>query len=239
VWQKLPAMAQMAARGTAAIAEPLQRAMTWLDGDLLDRYERVRVLYDEAEKLALYAPAFAAELGVPQSSLDTLREFVNPAETDPIAQLTRLELKGYMAHTLLRDADAMSMAHSLEVRVPLIDHKLVEFAARIPTSMKLRDGRTKWILAEALRDVIPQEVIERPKRGFEMPVATWMRNELRPILEDTLSREAVERRGLFRYENVQSIYQNFLNGKGPYMRVWSLVMLELWMRRAIDQPIVY
>jgi asparagine synthase (glutamine-hydrolysing) len=239
VWQKLPSVAQTAARGTAAIADPIQRAMTWLDGDVLDRYERVRVLYDEAEKLALYAPDVAAALGIAERSIDSLRAYVNSDETDPIAQVTRLELKGYMAHTLLRDTDAMSMAHSLEVRVPLIDHMLVEFAARIPTTMKLRDGRTKWILAEALRDMIPQEVIDRPKRGFEMPVASWMRNEVRPILEDALSRESVERRGLFRYENVQAIYQNFLNGKGPYMRVWSLVMLELWMRRAIDQPIVY
>lgn len=234
VWEKLPGPARQAARGTAARVERVRHAVTWLEGDLLERYERVRVLFGEDAKLALYAPQTVAALAAPEPSLDYLSRFVHPAEQGSVARLTRLELLNYMAHTLLRDTDAMSMAHSLEVRVPLIDHKLVEFAARIPARLKLHNGRSKWVFAEALRDVLPAEVLNRPKRGFEMPVAAWMRGELRDVLEDVFSAASVGRRGLFRYEAARAVYDDFLAGNGPYMRAWALATLELWMRAFID-----
>jgi asparagine synthase (glutamine-hydrolysing) len=235
VWRRFPQAAQAAAHRMASVAAPARRAITWLDGDVLARYARVRVLFDEDAKLALYTPEAMRALSAPESSLNTLSLFVHPAEHDPVAQLTRLELKHYMAHTLLRDTDAMSMAHSLEVRVPLIDHKIVEFAVGIPPALKLRDGRTKWIFAEALRDVLPTEILNRPKRGFEMPVASWMRHALHDVVEDALSRESIEQRGLLRHEIVGQLYQDFLAGRGPYLRVWALVVLELWLRQFIDQ----
>jgi asparagine synthase (glutamine-hydrolysing) len=230
-------MVQSVFRLGASTIKPTHRALTWLDGDLLSRYERVRVLYDEAAKLALYTPYTAAAMAAPEPSINTLSRFTHPMETDTISQLTRLELQNYMAHTLLRDTDAMSMAHSLEVRVPLIDHKLVEFAVRIPSSLKLHEGRAKWIFANALRDVLPDEILQRPKRGFEMPVAAWMRTELREVVEDTLSKHSVEKRGLFRHEEVQRIYRSFLDGNSPYMRPWVLVGLELWMRQFVDKKL--
>jgi asparagine synthase (glutamine-hydrolysing) len=235
LWRRLPRAAREVTRGTAPLSGSIQRALTWLDGDLLTRYERVRVLFDEERKLGLYTPATVSMLVAPESSLKYLGHFVHPAETEPIPQLTRLELLNYMAHTLLRDTDAMSMAHSLEVRVPLIDHKLVEFAARIPGDLKLREGRSKWIFAQALQDVLPEEVLDRPKHGFEMPVAAWMRRELRDVLDDVLSRESIERRGVFRYEAVQDVYRDFLEHDAPYMYTWALAVLELWMRTFIDQ----
>jgi asparagine synthase (glutamine-hydrolysing) len=127
------------------------------------------------------------------------------------------------------------MAHSLEVRVPLIDHRLVEFAVSIPAHLKLRDGRGKWIFAEAMRDVLPAEVLRRPKRGFEMPVGAWMRNELREVLDDVFSRESVEQRGLFHYDAVSAVYRRFLAGEGPYLRPWTLAVLELWLREFVDE----
>ncbi len=235
LWQKLPGAARQVARGAASLAGRLGQALTWLEGSPLERYERVRVLFDEEAKVALYRPETVTALAAPEPSLDYLGRFLHPVEQDSIAQLTRLELFNYMAHTLLRDTDAMSMAHSLEVRVPLIDHKLVEFAVRIPAHLKLHNGRGKWILLKALRDVLPDEVLARPKQGFEMPVAAWMRAELRDVLEDVFSRESVERRGLFRYEATRRLYDEFLAGRSPYMRVWSLAVLELWMRAFIDQ----
>jgi asparagine synthase (glutamine-hydrolysing) len=201
---------QNVARRSARQIASGERALTWLDGDLLARYERVRVLFGEAQKQALYTPETMLAMAAPERSLDYLARFVHPAEQGSIAQLTRLEISNYMAHTLLRDTDAMSMAHSLEVRVPLIDHKLVEFAVRIPPELKLNNGQSKWVFAEALRDVLPAEVLKRPKRGFEMPVAAWMRGDLRDVLEDVLA------------------------GEGPYMRAWSLAVLELWLREFVD-----
>jgi len=234
LWQKLPGIAQSATRGMASILGPVRRVVTWLDGSLLERYERVRVLFNESSKLNLYTHESISAIGALEASLNTLTRYTHPTETNPIAQISRLELKNYMAHTLLRDTDAMSMAHSLEVRVPLIDHKLVEFAARIPSGMKLRNGRTKWIFIEALKDILPANILNRPKQGFELPMGHWMRNELRPIIEDTLSKESVEGRGLFRPEVVKRIYQDFLDGREVYMHPWTLVVLELWMRRFVD-----
>ena len=234
VWARLPGLAQDVARRSASLAQPVERALTWLDGDLLARYERVRILYSELDKQALYTPETMLAMAAPESSLKYLARYVHPAESGSIAQLTRLEIKNYMAHTLLRDTDAMSMAHSLEVRVPLIDHKLVEFAMGIPPGLKLNNGQGKWIFAEALRDVLPAEVLRRPKRGFEMPVAAWMRGELRDVLEDVFSRESIERRGLFRTEAVEAVYAHFKAGSGPYMRAWALAVLELWLREFID-----
>jgi asparagine synthase (glutamine-hydrolysing) len=240
-WERLPEVVRAAARGGVNLVGGLpglgvgKRALHWLDGGFLGRYERVRVLFDEEAKLALYSPQTLRAMAAPQPSLDYLSRFVHPAERDAIACITRLELKNYMTHTLLRDTDVMSMAHSLEVRVPLIDHKLVEFAARIPPDLKLRGDQTKWVFAEAVRDLIPAEVIERPKRGFEMPVAHWLRAELRPVLSDVFSHQSVSRRGLFDPNTVGELYQRFLRGEEPvYMRVWCLAALELWMRRFVD-----
>jgi asparagine synthase (glutamine-hydrolysing) len=233
-WDRLPGVVRAAARaGAQVVGGKAWRAVQWLDGDFLTRYGRVRVLYDEQAKLELYTPETQRALAAPEPSLKFLAGFVHPVETDPLAQLTRLELKNYMAHTLLRDTDAMSLAHSLEVRVPLIDHKLVEFAMRIPFALKLHDGTAKWIFIQALRDVLPPEVARRPKRGFEMPVEAWMRGELRPILDDVFSEQGVAQRGLFRYEVVNGIYERFLDGSEHYMRVWALAALELWLRQYV------
>ncbi len=234
VWKRLPDAVQNVARRSARQIASGERALTWLDGDLLARYERVRVLFGEAQKQALYTPETMLAMAAPERSLDYLARFVHPAEQGSIAQLTRLEISNYMAHTLLRDTDAMSMAHSLEVRVPLIDHKLVEFAVRIPPELKLNNGQSKWVFAEALRDVLPAEVLKRPKRGFEMPVAAWMRGDLRDVLEDVFSPESISRRGLFEVEAARGVYRDFLAGEGPYMRAWSLAVLELWLREFVD-----
>ena len=235
IWARLPGPVQRVARRSAATVQPGERALTWLDGDLLARYERVRVLFGEEAKLALYTPETMRAMAAPIPSIRTLAGYVHPVERGSTAQLTRLELLNYMPHTLLRDTDALSMAHSLEVRVPLIDHRLVEFAVSIPAHLKLRDGRGKWIFAEALRDVLPAEVLRRPKRGFEMPVGAWMRNELREVLDDVFSRESVEQRGLFHYDAVSAVYRRFLAGEGPYLRPWTLAVLELWLREFVDE----
>ncbi|MGF1503523.1 MAG: asparagine synthase (glutamine-hydrolyzing) [Anaerolineae bacterium] len=234
-WQNLPVVLRKVAHAADRVGV-IDRGLTWLEGDLLDRYQRVRVLFQPDVKRDLYADAFMHRLGAPQSARDYLEaRHVHPAETDSIAQLTRLELQNYMAHTLLRDTDAMSMAHSLEVRVPLIDHKLVSYAARIPPELKIRGSQSKWIFTQAIADLLPAEVFQRPKRGFEMPVAAWMRTELRDVLEDVFSPDSLLARGLVDADAARAVYADFREGRAAtYMYAWSLAVLELWMRQTLD-----
>jgi asparagine synthase (glutamine-hydrolysing) len=239
LWRLAPAGVRSAAgAGAAATAwvtgrSRLAEVPAWLDEDFLARYTRVRTLYDETAKARLYRRGLHSQASNGHGSQATLRPYLSPAETQVIDRVSRLELKGYMANTLLRDTDAMSMAHSLEVRVPLIDHKLVEFATRVPPALKLAGGRAKLLLVDAVRDLLPPEVIARPKRGFEMPVGHWLRNELRPVLDDLFEPQAVARRGLFDPGEVSRVYQSFLAGRGLYMRVWVLAALELWLRACL------
>ena len=218
-----------AAAGWPAIAE----VPAWLSGDFLSRYLRTRTLFDEDNKLRLYAGKLRHSGNVVRSA-DALMAYCDANEPNVIPKVTRLELKGYMAHMLLRDTDAMSMAHSLEVRVPLIDHQLVEFAVGLPAEWKMRGGRPKAILADALADVLPQTVLARRKQGFEIPLGSWLRNELRTVLEDTLAPATLTRRGLFDVQRVAGLRADFLAGRGAYMRVWALVVVELWQREYLD-----
>ncbi len=240
LWQALPnpirAFMHVGARTVSEMTQrpTLSGAMAFAQDDFLGRYGRVRILFNDEAQAQLLSAYAQGELGRLPSARKRLEAWVRAEEPNIIDRVTRLELKNYMAHTLLRDTDAMSMAHSLEVRVPLIDHKLVEFVSTIPASLKLHNGQPKYLLINALKDVLPPEVINRRKQGFEMPVAAWMRGPLRPAIDEALSLRSVEQRGLFKAGEVEKLYQAFLHGQGPYMRVWSLAVLELWLRQYVD-----
>ncbi len=240
LWQALPnpfrAFMSVGARTVSGLVNRpgLNNIFAFAEDDFLGRYGRTRVLYNDETRAGLLQKAVQGELGQLPSARKRLEAWMHSDESDVIDRVTRLELKNYMAHTLLRDTDAMSMAHSLEVRVPLIDHKLVEFVTTIPSHLKLHDGQPKYLLTSALADVLPPEIIKRRKQGFEMPVAAWMRGPLKPTLDEALSLNTIEQRGLFNASEVETVYQSFLQGEGLYMRVWALAVLELWMRKYID-----
>ena len=142
------------------------------------------------------------------------------------------------------------MAHSLEARVPLIDHKLVEFACALPTAFKYqptgqpvefgerratyRQLGAKRILIDAVRDLLPPGFEDRPKSGFHLPFATWLRQELRPLVEMALDPHAVAARGLFRPEAVARLRQQWEAGRAGWSQVWLLTVLELWQRAYLD-----
>jgi asparagine synthase (glutamine-hydrolysing) len=169
----------------------------------------------------------------------------NRAET-PIGLCGKLDVDGYMRCQLLRDSDATSMAHSLELRVPFVDIELAQFARTCKDEYKvdLRVSRqdpsgtagAKRVLVQALRDVLPANTQDRPKRGFAMPIKHWLENELRDIVEDACSRKSVENRGLLLGDGVNAL----LNASKKldsllYPRVWLLTILELWCRSVLDE----
>jgi asparagine synthase (glutamine-hydrolysing) len=146
---------------------------------------------------------------------------------DAINQASVLELGGYLSNTLLRDTDAMSMAHSLEVRVPLIDHRVVERLLMVPGRVKVRARQPKWLLVEAVGD-LPREILARPKRGFEFPFKHWLLGSLREQVEDALHQPRLD--GLLRAEATQRLWRDFEAGRATWSRVWSLYALGSWAR---------
>jgi asparagine synthase (glutamine-hydrolysing) len=148
---------------------------------------------------------------------------------EALNQLLYCDLKMYLEGDILPKVDRASMAHSLEVRVPLLNHTLVEYVAQIPHSMKLHGLTTKYILRRAMRDRLPQEILGRGKKGFNMPVAKWLTRDLRPLLEEMLSSERLKREGFFNPSYVQQLLGEHMQGKQDHRKLlWTLLVFELW-----------
>jgi asparagine synthase (glutamine-hydrolysing) len=138
----------------------------------------------------------------------------------------------YLENDILAKVDRASMACSLEVRVPLLNIELVEFVASLPLNLKLRGLTRKYLLRKALAGRIPQATIDRPKKGFGIPVGKWLRNELRPLLLDTLSPARLREGGLFEPAAVQSMIDAHLSGQRDNRKqLWTLLVFELWRQR--------
>jgi len=237
-WERLPRVVRQSIAGSMRMLpgglSPVRKMQRFLDdyGSFLNKYARIRMELYEAEKRRFYSQSFRAGL----NGADTMSIYSGyyenlPEQVDAINKVSYLDLKTHLGDILMRDVDVMSMAFSLETRVPLIDHKLVEYASNIPANLKLRDGRTKYIFTESVRDVLPVEVVERKKIGFNFPFALWLRNELYPLVDFVLSKEVVEERGMFDYAEIETLKQTFRTQDITYRRVWGLVLLELWLRR--------
>lgn len=155
------------------------------------------------------------------------------AQAEMLSLISYAEGRTYMHDVLLRDTDQMSMAHALEVRVPLLDHVLVEYLMGLPDSHKISNGKPKPLLVESLEGLLPDEIVSRPKRGFTLPFEPWMRGGLRSFCEERLSAERTKARRLFRPESVQELWQSFLAGRSnvSWSRLWILVALEEWLER--------
>ncbi len=136
------------------------------------------------------------------------------------------DLSGYLSDTLLRDTDAMSMAHSLEVRVPLIDHHVVERLATIPGNVKLRPDAPKWLLVKAVGD-LPATLVDRPKRGFEFPFKKWLLGALREEAREALSSSNLQ--SLLQLGVQQALWERFEDGRISWTRVWSLWVLSKYI----------
>jgi asparagine synthase (glutamine-hydrolysing) len=153
------------------------------------------------------------------------RQISNCANADPINQASALELGGYLGNALLRDTDSMSMAHGLDVRAPLIDHKVVEKALTVPGKLKLRRKEPKWILVDAVGD-LPREVAVGPKRGFELPFKNWLAGALRDRIESALWSPQLTK--LLSITAMQEVWSDFVRGRASWPRVWSFYVLAEW-----------
>jgi asparagine synthase (glutamine-hydrolysing) len=205
----------------------LEPAARYVDSvTYFDRDAQFNLFSEDASRaLAGYDPAERFE-----------RTFAAPAARSRLERLLYLDGKTYLPGDILVKVDRMSMANSLETRAPLLDHRLIEFAQTIPASLKLRGLETKYILKRAAAGLIPDEIINRPKQGFDVPIRRWFNLELREMLDDTLRSARARERGDFNHRAVLAILDEHRRGVRDHARhLWSLLVLELWRRAFIDR----
>lgn len=151
------------------------------------------------------------------------------------SRISFLELRTYMLNTLLRDTDSMSMRHSLEIRVPLLDRGLVELLAALPDRAKVRSRSPKALLAEAVKDLVPAEILHQPKRTFTLPWEHWLRGKLGAAIASHISVLTPSLATMLDAEEVQSVWRRFLSTRTGWARPWSLFVLNEWVRKYIDE----
>jgi asparagine synthase (glutamine-hydrolysing) len=165
------------------------------------------------------------------------RYFDEAAATDPISQMLYVDTKTYLAADILTKVDRMSMATSLEVRVPLLDHLFVEWATGLPATWKLRGGQQKYILRKLAERVgVPRQVLYRPKQGFALPLVHWTRNELKELIMSVLLEPRTLQRGYFKPEGVRRLLdEHFRERRDHSDAIWRLLIFELWHRNFLEK----
>jgi asparagine synthase (glutamine-hydrolysing) len=183
----------------------------------------------------LFSPSARAQLLPAVPSLDGVLE---PHLDDPVNRVSMLELDTYMRNILLRDADVMSMAHSLELRVPLLDHAIVELVAGLPGAWKTDGGFPKPLLVEAVGDLLPRGVHARKKMGFVLPFQEWMRDGLRPEIESLLLDDNAggDLAGTMNGQAVHEVWNSFVEGRSYWSRAWAIYVLKAWCERNLRTP---
>lgn len=170
------------------------------------------------------------------STATVLEEYFNRKKHwSPLAQQQYVDIKTYLVDDILTKVDRMSMAVSLEARVPLLDYRIVELAVNLPSRMKLHRGQTKRILKQAMASRLPQDVLNKPKQGFSIPLKHWLRGPLKPMMTDLLSPEIIRKRGYFNSDCVSRWVTEHLNGTMNHShRLWGMMVFELWNEQFID-----
>ncbi len=151
---------------------------------------------------------------------------------DRITKLQYLDLRLYLQECILTKVDRASMACSLEVRAPLLDYQLVEFVMGLPLKWKLKGFSSKYILKKAMKNSLPEEIINRPKKGFGVPIAKWIKGPLKELFEDLLASERIGREGFLNPDYVnQLLHDHLVNKKDNRKQLWTLLVWELWVNR--------
>jgi asparagine synthase (glutamine-hydrolysing) len=215
---------------------PLYRAARFLDASAVpraERYGRLMEVFSLPQRSSLWSAAARDEIGV----LASAGFLLGRPPTDGIAGLQQLDMTTYLPGDLLPKSDIASMAHSLELRSPLLDHRVVELGLSLPDSLKLRGRVGKQALRRVFADDLPPLVAGRGKAGFGVPLANWFRGELRPLARELLLDERARARGWFDPGAVGRLLGEHDAGQADHgHRLWTLVMLELWQRTHVDEP---
>jgi asparagine synthase (glutamine-hydrolysing) len=202
------------------------------------RYGDLMRFFGPADRERLYGPLLRPMLaaGSPQAHLERAWEAAGGVQ-DWVERTMALDLDTYLPDDLLTKLDRTSMAHALEVRSPLLDHHLVEFAAALPRKLKLDGGIDKLVLRKAAEPWLPAATVAREKQGLGMPLGRWLRNELRDLPEALLLDDVARGRGLFEPTAVEAVIAEHRAGTSHLQQLWAMIALELWYRTCVDVPL--
>lgn len=168
-----------------------------------------------------------AELPTAHTSTELKAEYA-----DPLSYMMAIDYQTYMVDDILQKVDRATMSVSLEGREPFLDQHIVEWAARLPSDFKYRNGEKKYILKQIVHKHIPRAIMERPKMGFGIPIESWLGNELKELVKEHLKEESLKAHGLFQAEAVSGLVRDFFNGRTEkYMKVWYLLMFQMWYKQ--------
>jgi asparagine synthase (glutamine-hydrolysing) len=244
--QRFDAVAGSIGRRAAATAWPLlphgvtgKNFLRHVARDHAGRYVESVSFFQPDELQALLSPDLRERLESPSAADTAVERFAETAHLPWPSRMMRFDFETYLPEDILTKVDRMSMAHSIESRVPLLDHNVVSFAASLPSHMKLGGRERKRVLKQAAASVLPAEVFTRPKHGFGVPIGTWFRSPLRDFVVDTLQSPRARQRGYFEPQFVDRVVREHLAGRRDHtLRLWQLLMFELWHREYLDRPAV-
>lgn len=224
------------------LTAPLRNAKKFAKSAALDfesRYLGFGTYFTDEAKQRLYTDEMREAMADKDAYYLHRRYFARCSKSAPLNRLLYVDMKTFLPCLNLDYTDRTSMAATLEVRVPLLNHELVELAARMPPRLKLRGLRRKYILKRAAESLLPREIVWRKKAGFGAPIRAWLRGPLRPLVDELLSEETVRRRGLFRPAEVRRVVESNLSGREDYnLQVLQLLTLEMWQRTFLDEQVV-
>jgi asparagine synthase (glutamine-hydrolysing) len=204
----------------------LEGPSRYLDASTLFHADEMPSLFrrEALEHIARHDPWAAASMGP---------GFGRP-DGDWLSAIQYRDLNHYLPLDILTKVDRMTMAHSLEARPPLLDHRLVEFAATIPSRFRLRDGTTKYLFKQAMRGILPDGIINRQKQGFAVPLSRWFRGELSGFARDLLLSETCRQRGILNPDSIERMLRLNAQGRDLDLQIWTALSFEMWCRRFLD-----
>jgi asparagine synthase (glutamine-hydrolysing) len=211
----------------------LRRFLTHADRDPAQRHQIWFGMFSPAELDELFAPEWKGPRPPSSVIFNPLPRVLGGARfDDTVAEMLYLDFRMYLEDNLLVKIDRASMACSLELRTPFLDHRLIEFAAGLPSELRVRRFTMKYVLKKAVEKWLPHEIVYRQKRGFSVPIASWMTHGLKPLLDETLGEEKLKRDTLFDAAFVRRLLKEHWNGRADHRKsLWTLFCFQLWYDR--------
>jgi asparagine synthase (glutamine-hydrolysing) len=204
--------------------------------DPVARYLDSVSVFTSLNRKELYTSDFLSSVGTASYVNGLFHELAGHVTTgEAVDKILYIDSRTYLPGDILTKVDRMSMAVSLEARAPLLDHKLIDFVTGIPASLKLAGLETKYLLKQAVKDLVPKEILNRPKQGFGVPIQEWINQQLKSRIRDTLSDTRTRQRGYIKSDYLNVLLDEHERGRRDHsMRLWALLMFELWHREFLD-----